>query len=218
MNDGRIVIAGGFSSINGVTQNSIARLQSDGTLDNTFNFNNTLYGDISTLHPLSNGSLLATFFDYGTVSNFKYLVIKINGNGTLDPTFYLDSGANNNIYASELQTDGKLIIAGSFTKYRGVHRNRIARVHTGAVTVGIGSELLKKSSVKAFPSPFTSQFQITASEPFQYELYTIEGKRYTTGFSSSPELSLSTSSWPSGTYILRIITEEGVSVRKLVKE
>ncbi len=34
--DGKIVIAGQFSSYNGTTQNSVARLNSDGTLDTTF--------------------------------------------------------------------------------------------------------------------------------------------------------------------------------------
>ncbi len=218
MSDGKLVISGSFTNINNFNRNYIARLHLDGVLDTTFDNGSTFYGSFSSLVPLSNGSLIATVVDNSNPNSPKNLVTKINVNGTFSSLFYIDSGANSGINSSELQADGKLLIVGSFTKYRGVHRNRIARVHTGAATVGIGSELLRKSSVQAFPSPFTSQFQITASEPFQYELYTIEGKRYTTGFSSSPELSLSTSAWPSGTYILRIITEEGVSVRKLVKE
>jgi uncharacterized delta-60 repeat protein len=47
-----------------------------------------------------------------------------------DPSFNPSSGANNSIWTSELQSDGKIVIAGDFINYNGVTSPRIARVNT----------------------------------------------------------------------------------------
>ncbi|MFM9006926.1 MAG: delta-60 repeat domain-containing protein, partial [Flavobacteriales bacterium] len=49
--------------------------------------------------------------------------------GTLDAGFNPGTGADNIIYATALQTDGKIIIGGQFTSYNGTTRNSIARLN-----------------------------------------------------------------------------------------
>ncbi len=57
-------------------------------------------------------------------------IVRINGNdGSLDTGFNPGSGANGWVTCVALQTDGKIIIGGSFTAYNGVGRNRIARLN-----------------------------------------------------------------------------------------
>ena len=50
--------------------------------------------------------------------------------GTLDTTFNPGTGADNLVFASKIQPDGKIIIGGNFTSYNGTPRNRIARLNT----------------------------------------------------------------------------------------
>jgi uncharacterized delta-60 repeat protein len=49
--------------------------------------------------------------------------------GTLDLTFDPGTGANNEVYTTSRQPDGKIIIGGGLTMYNGTQRNRIARLN-----------------------------------------------------------------------------------------
>lgn len=66
--------------------------------------------------------------------------------GAIDPTFNpldlgaADGGANGIVRAVILQPDGKIIIAGDFTIFRGATRNKIARVNSdGALDTSLVS-------------------------------------------------------------------------------
>jgi uncharacterized delta-60 repeat protein len=56
---------------------------------------------------------------------------RFNADGTLDTAFRTATGAGANdwIYAAAIQTDGKILIAGQFTTFNGVARNRLARLN-----------------------------------------------------------------------------------------
>jgi hypothetical protein len=149
----------------------------------------------------------------------RYCIARLNADGSIDTTFNPGTGTNGAVNSLALQPDGsKVLIVGDFTIYNGFYRPRIARILTESISVGIPDEFEIKTSFHLFPNPFIHQFHIVAPQPFHYQIFSIEGRAFENGYSPNPELSLSTSAWPSGTYILRIITEEGVSVRKLVKE
>jgi uncharacterized delta-60 repeat protein len=219
MNDGKIVVSGNLPSTDGISITGLSRLHSDGSLDTTFSTTiNTSNQIIGSLHPLQNGGLIATYTEFNTANGVRGVVMKFSSDGTQDPAFNLDSGSNSEIKNSQFQSDGKLVIVGDFIKYNRVHRNRIARVHVGNLAVGLDHDLLERDMIEATPNPFNHSFQIKSSKPFRYQIFSIEGRAFENGYSPNPELSLSTSAWPSGTYILRIITVEGVAVRKLVKE
>lgn len=55
-------------------------------------------------------------------------IARLTASGTADPTFAAGSGANGTIFAMVAQPDGRLLIAGDFTQYNGVTRNRVARL------------------------------------------------------------------------------------------
>jgi len=57
-------------------------------------------------------------------------IARVNTDGTLDTTFTPGTGANAYVQALAIQSDGKIIIGGSFTLYNGVARSRIARINT----------------------------------------------------------------------------------------
>jgi uncharacterized delta-60 repeat protein len=216
--DGKVLIGGFFTSYNGTPRNSIARLNADGSLDTTFNPGTGTYV-VNSFALQPDGKVLIGGFFASYNDTPRYCIARLNADGSIDTTFNPGTGTNGAVNSLALQPDGsKVLIVGDFTIYNGFYRPRIARILTESISVGIPDEFEIKTSFHLFPNPFIHQFHIVAPQPFHYQIFSIEGRAFENGYSPNPELSLSTSAWPSGTYILRIITEEGVSVRKLVKE
>jgi|GEM_PF-1101409 len=143
--DGKIVIAGSFTSISDsftaqtpVVRNRIARLNSDGTLDTAYNPN--LDGDVRLL-VVQDNSLILVGGAFSTVGGTgRGRIARLNSNGTLDTSFNADV-RNGEVRAIAIERDGNpatseaLTIGGSFTSVAGSdNRNRIARVSsTGAL-------------------------------------------------------------------------------------
>jgi uncharacterized delta-60 repeat protein len=127
--DGKIIIGGNFSSYNGTARNRIARLNTDGTLDNTFNSSNGANNVVRTISIQSDGKIIigGGFTSYnGTTRN---RIARLNNNGTLDSTFNPGTAANNSVQTTSIQSDGKVIIGGDFTTFNGIGINRIARLN-----------------------------------------------------------------------------------------
>jgi uncharacterized delta-60 repeat protein len=146
--DGKIVVIGSFTEFNGVSRNSIARLNSDGTLDTTFNIGTgVVYGieqeRIYDITMQNDGKFIITgsFLTFNGVPS--WLIARINTNGSLDNTFVVSTGANYGpIRCVESQNDGKVIISGGFTSYNGISINQVARLNTDGsldTTFNIGS-------------------------------------------------------------------------------
>ncbi|WP_226163070.1 LamG-like jellyroll fold domain-containing protein [Hymenobacter terricola] len=57
------------------------------------------------------------------------LLIRLNADGSPDPTFAVGVGFNSQVSALALQPDGKVLVGGSFTTYQGVANTRIARLN-----------------------------------------------------------------------------------------
>ena len=141
--DGKIIIAGQFDSVNGSPAYSIARLNSDGTIDATFNNNRLIYSsekqdgvwrtdsqhytNVIKLQP--DGKILVGGYFYVPSVNM-YGLIRLNSDGTIDETFIngldengqptLDSNDNliyggtfEDPFAIDLQSDGKILVGGS---------------------------------------------------------------------------------------------------------
>ena len=128
--DGKIIIGGQFSTFNGTATNRIARLNSDGSIDATFNPGTGASSMVRTTAIQTDGKIIigGDFITYnGTGRN---CIARINSDGSLDATFNPGTGANNSIYATAIQTDGKIIISGSFTTYNGTARIRIALLNS----------------------------------------------------------------------------------------
>lgn len=127
--DGKIIIGGNFSSFNGIDKNNIARLNMDGSLDNTFDSGTGVNFMIHTVFLLPNEKIIISgnfnVYDGTNRGNFAIL----NNDGSLDATFSPETGANNDIHIAKILPDGKIIIGGKFTTYDGVKINRIARLH-----------------------------------------------------------------------------------------
>jgi uncharacterized delta-60 repeat protein len=87
--DGKLVIIGQFGSVNGVGRGSIARLNSDGSLDTTFQDAgvNWLYGSINAVALQSDGKVVIGGGFYSLSGGFRNGIARLNANGTLDTSF-----------------------------------------------------------------------------------------------------------------------------------
>lgn len=142
--DGRVLLGGEFTFVNGNSRNGIARLTSTGAIDDTFAPGTAATnGAIYTLALQSNGRIVigGSFNSYAGTARTN--IARINSNGTLDGTFNPGGGAGswggsigagNSVNALALQSDGKIIVGGDFITFDGVSRPFVARTETnGAV-------------------------------------------------------------------------------------
>ncbi|HKQ54116.1 MAG TPA: hypothetical protein VJT74_17195, partial [Pyrinomonadaceae bacterium] len=128
--DGKFIIAGGFISYDGTACGRIARINADGTLDTTFNPGTGVDDSIVwgvALQPDGKIIVGGNFTSFNSAAHNR--LIRVNADGTLDPSFNPVSGPNAVVWATSLQPDGKVIVCGNFATYDGVSRNRIARVN-----------------------------------------------------------------------------------------
>jgi uncharacterized delta-60 repeat protein len=128
--DGKILIGGNFTSYNGTGRNYIARLNSDGSLDTSFNPGTGANAAVWRITLQSDGKILigGAFTSYNGTGRNR--IARLNADGSLDTSFNIGIGANNIVYTITLQPDGKIIIGGEFTSYNGTGRNRIARLNS----------------------------------------------------------------------------------------
>ena len=140
--DGKIIVAGVFTTYKGLTQNRIIRLNTDGSLDNTFSIGSGCNNDVNTIAYQSDGKIILAgdFTRYNNLTRNR--VVRIYSNGVIDNTFSIGSGFSNTVNLAAIQTDGSVIFGGNFTSYNGTTRNRIIRLtSTGAIdnTFSIGT-------------------------------------------------------------------------------
>ena len=127
--DGKILIGGVFTTYNGVTRNGIARLNADGTIDSTFNPLLGANNAVNTIVVQPDGKILigGNFTTYNGISRNR--IARLNSDGTLDTNFVIGTGANNEVNAIALKTDGKILIGGFFTSYNDIVKRSFARLN-----------------------------------------------------------------------------------------
>ena len=122
--DGKIVVVGDFDTYNEASSVNIARLNVDGTLDNTFNAGTAISALVLDVALQSDGKMVL-------VGAFAGTVIRLNSDGTQDNTFDLDgSGIDGLPYTVAIQGDGRILIGGSFNDYNGTSRAGLLRLNS----------------------------------------------------------------------------------------
>jgi len=151
--DGKIIIGGAFISYDGTASNNIARLNADGTLDDSFTVGTGANDYVLTTSVQPDGKIIigGDFTSYNGMA--RNGITRLNADGTLDGSFTVGTGANNTVRTTTVQPDGKIIIGGEFTHYDGTARSGIARLNSdgsldGSFTVGTGADLIYASAIQ----------------------------------------------------------------------
>lgn len=126
--DGRIVVAGAFTSFNGFPRNRVARLNADGSVDQSFGFSAGLNNTPLCLALQSDGRILigGQFSQVDISQRFNFA--RLNSDGTVDSTFDPGIGPNGQVNAIAIDQFGRILIGGNFTGYNGFARGGVARV------------------------------------------------------------------------------------------
>ena len=132
--DGKILVGGSFTTLNGTSRNGLIRLNSDGTQDTAFytNLGTGFGGSVSSIAIQSDGKILAggSFTTLNGITR-NYLV-RLNSDGTVDTSFYSNLGTafNNSINIIKVQSDGNILVGGNFSTFNGSSRNRLVRLNS----------------------------------------------------------------------------------------
>jgi uncharacterized delta-60 repeat protein len=176
--DGKILVGGQHTAWNGTTVGRIVRLNSDGTRDTTFTTNNGT-GANSTIIPIavqSDGKIILGGFSFSSWNSTAVgSIVRLNSDGTRDTAFTTNTGtgANSTINGIAIQSDGKILLGGSFTTWNGTTVNRIARLNsdgtldtaftsnTGIALNGSVSRIAVQSDGKILLGGFFTTFKTT---------------------------------------------------------
>jgi hypothetical protein len=136
--DGKIVCGGNsLSNFNGTAVNGIFRLNTDGTLDTTFNVGGSGLNDKPVVISIAiqpDGKIVCVgdgdFSSYNGTP-LAYQIMRLNANGTLDTTFNTNAGAGfgGDVQTVAIQSDGKILCGGDFIDFDGNTANYIARLN-----------------------------------------------------------------------------------------
>lgn len=133
LDDGRVIVVGQFDKYNGVTVNGIVRLNSNGTIDNSFD-SSLGFGASDVLKSI-NKVIINSDSTYSVIGNFtayngvtvKYGV-KINLNGTYNSSITSLNGTK--IHSIANQSLNKILIGGEFTDINGINKSTICRLNS----------------------------------------------------------------------------------------
>src|SRR5207253_2607113 len=126
--DGKILAGGAVTSIGGQTRNHIARLESDGRLDQTLNLS-TVGNSVNATAVQPDGKILIGGLFTSVLGVARNNIARLNTDGTLDTVF--NPNANEWVTSIAVQPDGKVLAGGYFNgtnSIGGQTRNRIARL------------------------------------------------------------------------------------------
>lgn len=131
--DGKILAGGIFRTYNNVVRASLARINPDGTLDETWPMlplANIIINDIAV--QLDGKIIVALGASPG--------VRRYNSDGTIDSSFNSGGSGASATQRVLLMPDGKILVCGSFTTFNGTSRNRLARLNSnGSLDTGFNT-------------------------------------------------------------------------------
>ena len=187
--DGKILIAGGFSIFNGVNINNFARLNSDGTLDTSFN--NVLGTGpdsfVSSIALQSDGKiLLGGFFNNFNGVSSRGLV-RLNANGTRDASFGTNIGTGTNaqeVAAIAVGSDGKILLGGQFSFFNGTSIDKLIRLNPN----GTVDQQFSTNARPQFGLSFSIQVRVTTLKSLPDGRVIVGGQF--TGFGEAPRNNL----------------------------
>ena len=133
--DGKFVVAGDFFSLNGTPQTNVARLNSDGSVDASFDAGLGPDGYVYAVTILTNGAILMGGEFVTWNGELRLGLVRLDDRGRLDTSF--DAGLDGNVTVMALQPDGKVLLGGNFTQILGVGRTNVARLNSdGSLEAG----------------------------------------------------------------------------------
>jgi uncharacterized delta-60 repeat protein len=144
------IVLGGYSYLPGLkTVFALARLESNGAVDTTFGTGGavtTAVGNVNdyleSISIQANGKIVGAGYSANSNGDFDTALVRYQENGSLDSSFHADgivtadtAGNNDELYATALQSDGKIVVAGA-SLISGVYNMTVRRYLGDPVSSG----------------------------------------------------------------------------------
>lgn len=185
-NDGKILVAG-HSSSGSLSDFEIARFNSDGSLDLSFDLDGKVTTDFNNDRDeansiaLQNDGKIVVTGSCKNLANYDFGVARYNTDGSLDNTFGFGgkittdmSGPGDNATSIAIQGDGKIVLGG-YAKPNFV----MCRYNLTPWLKDIEGVAEHSSVVSVYPNPFISNFMIVSSielKDAQLNVFDVTGK------------------------------------------
>jgi uncharacterized delta-60 repeat protein len=208
-NDGKVVLGGSFSTYNGTARTSVARLNTDGTLDTGF-VPPVLSGNVTKVLLQPNGHILLG----GSVTStaLPNYLMRLLANGAPDASYAATAVPNGAVNSLLVQPDGAIVAAGPFTTIGGQPAATLARITATNV-------LHVAARTEAWPVPAHTTLTVApdaSAHPQAVEMLDLLGRpvlRQTLAGAAPAGLSIET--LQAGTYLLRVTYAEGLITRRV---
>jgi uncharacterized delta-60 repeat protein len=127
--DGKILVGGGYTQYNGESHLHLIRLNSDGSVDNTFNLGAGFNGTVFDIILQDDGKIIVlggfTNFD----GNSHNRIVRLNNDGSIDNTFNSGDGFNGITYSGIID-EGQIVVVGAFFEYSGQTNRQIVKLNS----------------------------------------------------------------------------------------
>jgi uncharacterized delta-60 repeat protein len=141
--DGNVLLAGYFSAYDEVPRSNIARTNTDGSLDTSFDtgtgfaMGSDNFPYINAMVVQADGKVLVAGNFGGYNGTSRNNIARLLANGELDLSFNPGTGTDGSIHTMQVLANGDVLIGGNFNTYNGIARRSIARLNTdGSLDTG----------------------------------------------------------------------------------
>ncbi|HEX8565537.1 MAG TPA: FG-GAP-like repeat-containing protein [Pyrinomonadaceae bacterium] len=141
--DGKAIVSGGFTKMNGLARNRLARLNADGTTDASFDPRGGVDGIVRAIVVQPDGKIIigGSFTSYN--GERRLGLARLHSHGSLDYGFTANVAGLGEIYTIALQPDGKILVGGVFTDINDTSRLSVARLNlNGTVDTSFNAGLV----------------------------------------------------------------------------
>lgn len=139
--DGRLVIGGAFTAVNGIARLNLAQLNVDGSLDLSFDPGQGPDEAVRSLALAAEDKVVIGGFFSSFAGQTRIYLARVNANGGLDTSF-VPAAPNSPVRAVAVQPDNKVVIGGDFTQVGASTRPFLARLNAnGSLDTGFSAFL-----------------------------------------------------------------------------
>jgi uncharacterized delta-60 repeat protein len=177
--DGGLIIAGEFTTVDSKEYPYVARLQPNGILDEEWGGAAVgINGAVFDVGTLSDGKVIigGEFTEISGYSRNSYA--RLHYNGELDRNFDPGEGANGPVFTVALQPDGNILLGGQFTRVGEYDQNNITRVF-GGEQFALGRVEFRAPRIEYDEGAATYELKIIRSgkvqEPVTVQYKTVDG-------------------------------------------
>lgn len=150
--DGGFLVGGWFSSIGGESHFGLAKLKADGTVDPDFNNKKGFDNEIFALAVQPDGKIIVggRFKTYNGMACAG--LVRLNADGSVDEDSKIGEGFNGAVYQIALQADGRILVMGGFSRFKGSNCECFVRLNADGsldMSFNLGVEVTGERSVMA---------------------------------------------------------------------